>query len=449
MSLRLFNTLTRKKEIFRPARGKLVRFYACGPTVYQRAHIGNLRTYINEDILKRVLMLSGYRVKHVMNITDVGHLESDADTGEDKIEKEARRQRKSAWDIAREYEAVFKKDLESLNILPPDIFPRATEHISEQIKLIQRLEQRGFTYQTSDGIYFNTSRFKKYGALVKEKLKGLRAGARIKLGEKKNPTDFALWKFSPQDKKRQMEWRSPWGVGFPGWHIECSAMSIKYLGMPIDIHAGGVDHIHPHHTNEIAQSEGAFGKKFVNFWLHSEFLKLGKTRMGKSEGNAITLDTLEKKGFEALDFRYLVLTAHYRSPLSFSWRSLEAARMARRKLKEAAMRAKKSKARSSAAFEKEFLQALNNDLDTPRALAFTWKKARDARAFKLAEKIFGSNLDKAEKISISSEVKLLLRERESLRKKKQWSEADKIREKILKLGFGVEDTPDGPKVRRA
>ncbi|MEK7162645.1 MAG: cysteine--tRNA ligase, partial [Patescibacteria group bacterium] len=433
----------------RPARGKLVRFYACGPTVYQRAHIGNLRTYINEDSLKRVLMLNGYRVKHVMNITDVGHLESDADTGEDKIEKEARRQRKSAWDIAREYEAVFKKDLESLNILPPDIFPRATEHISEQIKLIQRLEQRGFTYRTSDGVYFDTPRFKKYGVLVKEKLKGLRAGARIKLGEKKNPTDFALWKFSPWDKKRQMEWRSPWGVGFPGWHIECSAMSVKYLGTPIDIHAGGVDHIHPHHTNEIAQSEGAFGKKFVNFWLHSEFLKLGKTRMGKSEGNTITLDTLEKKGFEPLDFRYLVLTAHYRSPLSFSWRSLEAARMARRKLKEAAFRAKKSKAKSSAAFEKEFLQALNNDLDTPRALALTWKRAKDAQAFKLAEKIFGLNLDKAEKISIPSEVKLLLRHRELLRKDKQWSEADKIREKILKLGFGVEDTPDGPKVRRA
>src|SRR3989344_6002949 len=279
MPLKLYNTLTRKKEIFKSLKGK-VKFYACGPTVYQRAHVGNLRTYINEDILKRVLLLNGFKVRHVMNITDVGHIE-------------------------------------------------------EQIRLIKKLESKGLAYKIADGIYFDTSKFKKYGVLVREKLKGIKAGARVSAGDKRNATDFALWKFSPKDGvRRQMEWSSPWGVGFPGWHVECSAMSVKYLGMPVDIHAGGVDHIHPHHTNEIAQSEAAFGKKFVRLWMHSEFLKMGSKRMGKSEGNAMTLDELLKKNIGPLDFRYFTLNAHYRAPMSFTMDALKAASRARGKLKE-------------------------------------------------------------------------------------------------------------------
>ena len=449
MPLKLYNTLTRKKEIFKPAKGKLVKFYACGPTVYQRAHIGNLRTYINEDILKRVLLLNRYKVRHVMNITDVGHLEQDSDTGEDKIEKEARLLHKSAWDIAREYEKIFKEDLKKLNILVPNFFPRATAHIPEQINLIKKLEAKKLTYRTSDGIYFDTSRFEKCGVLVKGKLKGIKSGARIEMREKRNPTDFALWKFSPENRtmRRQMEWASPWGVGFPGWHIECSAMSVKYLGLPIDIHAGGIDHVHPHHTNEIAQSEGAYGKKFVNFWFHSEFLRTNKTRMGKSEGNAVTIAELEKKGFQPLDFRYLALTAHYRSHLSFTWNSLSAASRAHSKLKNKMQNSEKMNQKSLEKFKKHFLQEINDDLNIPKALALIWKSP-GKETIRFADKIFGLNLNKVQKIDAPGEVKKFLEERESLRKAKKWLEADKIRDKILKLGFRIEDTSQGAKLKK-
>ncbi len=462
MPLRLFNTLTRKKEFFKPARGKTARFYACGPTVYQEAHLGNLRTYINEDILKRVLLLDGYKVKHVMNITDVGHLEHDSDTGEDKVEKEAREKHKSAWEIASKYEKIFKRDLKKLDILPPELFPRATGHIKEQIGLVKKLEAKGFTYPTSDGIYFNTARFKKYGVLVKSKLRGLRAGVRTELREKKNPTDFALWKFSPKTgPRRQMEWPSPWGAGFPGWHLECSAMSIKYLGMPIDIHAGGIDHIHPHHTNEIAQSEAAYGRKFANFWMHSEFLlmKEGRTRlagaeprrMGKSEGNAITLLDIEKRGFEPLDFRYLTLTAHYRSPLSFGWKSLESSRNARLKLEKRVLwaRERKNKKDGLASFRNAFLRRINDDLDAPRALSLLWKQGVQYEEFLLSDMIFGLGFDKIKPLTSPTAVQNLLETRERLRLEKKWGEADKIRDKIRKLGFLVEDTPEGPRLKRA
>lgn len=443
MPLKLYNTLTRKKEIFRPARGKTVRFYACGPTVYQEAHLGNLRTYVNEDVLKRVLLLDGYKVKHVMNITDVGHLERDSDTGEDKVEKEARREHKSAWEISRKYEKLFKLDLKKLNILPPKLFPRATGHIPEQIRLIKKLEAKGFTYPASDGIYFNTARFKKYGVLIKEKLKGLRAGARTALREKRSPTDFALWKFSQKKgPKRQMEWNSPWGIGFPGWHLECSAMSIKYLGMPIDIHAGGVDHIHPHHTNEIAQSEAAGAKKFVNFWFHSEFLRLPDARMGKSEGNAVTLREIEKKGFDPLDFRYLTLTAHYRSPLSFSWESLRAAQKARLSL----MRRLNKNGHVPEKFKDKFLSRINDDLDVPGALALL-RQTPGRGPLLFSDLVLGLGLARPRALKVPADVKKLLAGREEARTEKNWSEADKIREQIEKLGFSVQDTPAGPKVR--
>lgn len=470
MPLRLFNTLGRKKQIFKPAEKGAVRFYACGPTVYQRAHIGNLRTYINEDILRRALLLNGYKVKHVMNITDVGHLEHDSDTGRDKVEEAAKSEKKSVWDLARGYEEIFKRDLEKLNILSPQLFPRATDHIEEQIAIIKKLEKRGLTYRTSDGIYFYTVKFKKYGVLAKEKLKGLKAGARTEEREKKTPTDFALWKFSPKAGARQMEWPSPWGVGFPGWHIECSAMSIKYLGMPIDIHAGGVDHIHPHHTNEIAQSEGAYGRKFVHYWVHSEFLRVGEGRMGKSEGNAITLGELEEKGFDPLDFRYFMLTAHYRAPLSFSWTALAAARSARLKLEDRAREAylavgPLSKAGNKIAaqdrknlqtFELAFAAKVSDDLAVPEALALLWKlldRKTEAElrihyaAIMFADHILGLNLKAARPIRIPQEVEELLTKREGARKAKKWAEADRIREEIKKLGFKVDDTSAGPKVR--
>ena len=272
MAIRLFNSLTRKKEIFKPIKKGFVNIYTCGPTVYAYQHIGNLRSYIFSDILKRVFLYDKYKVKHVMNITDVGHLSSDADTGEDKIEKAAQKERKTAKEITEYYWKIFRDDFKRLNIIEPDIWCKATDHIKEQIDLIKKLEKKGYTYKTSDGIYFDTSKLKNYGELAQLKKQKLQAGKRVTLGEKKNITDFALWKFSPKNEKRQQEWDSPWGIGFPGWHIECSAMSMKYLGEHFDIHTGGIDHISIHHTNEIAQNEGVTGHKVVNFWIHGEFL---------------------------------------------------------------------------------------------------------------------------------------------------------------------------------
>ena len=293
MVLKLFNTLGRKKQTFKPI-GKEVGMYSCGPTVYLYQHIGNLRSYIFADILKRVLLYNEFKVKHVINITDVGHLTSDADEGEDKIEKAAAREGKKAEDIANYYFKIFEEDLNKLNIISPDVWCKATEHIKEQIELIKKLEKRGYTYKTSDGIYFNTSKFKNYGKLALLNSEGLEAGKRISVGEKKNKTDFALWKFSEKPGKRQQEWNSPWGIGFPGWHIECSAMSSKYLGEQFDIHMGGEDHIPIHHTNEIAQSECAFGKKpWVNFWMHGAFLTSKGEKVSKSKGGLFTISELK------------------------------------------------------------------------------------------------------------------------------------------------------------
>ena len=305
--LSLHNTLSRKKEEFKPARRTGVTFYACGPTVYDAQHIGNFRTYIFDDILRRALEYNGYRVKQIINITDVGHLTSDADTGEDKIQAAARKKRKTAWQIAKLFENQFKKDLKKLNIESPYRFARATDHIKEQIALIKRLEKKKYTYVIpGDGVYFDTSKLRDYGKLAPSRLKGIKPGVRIKLVKgKRNPTDFALWKFSPKGQKRDMEWQSPWGKGFPGWHVECSAMALKFLGKTLDIHTGGIEHIPIHHTNEIAQSEAATGKKFVNYWLHGEHLLVNGKKMSKSLKNFYTLGDLEKKGFHPMSFRNL------------------------------------------------------------------------------------------------------------------------------------------------
>lgn len=319
--VKLYNTLTRNKDEFAKNVDQEVGLYTCGPTVYNFAHLGNLRTYIFEDILKRTLLYNGYQVKHVMNITDVGHLTGDMDMGEDKLELEAAKEHKSAWEIAEFYAKAFKEDLASLNVIEPSIWCKATDNINEQIELIKILESKGFVYQTSDGLYFDTSKFPAYNKLSHLNLEELKEGARVERNdEKRNPTDFALWKLSPSNSGRQMEWDSPWGVGFPGWHLECSAMSLKYLKGELDIHCGGVDHINIHHTNEIAQSEAATGEKFFDYWLHGAFLNIaGGKKMAKSEDNFLTLKTaLSDKGIDPLAFRYACLMTHYRKPMEWS-----------------------------------------------------------------------------------------------------------------------------------
>ena len=463
ISLKLYNTLTRKKEIFKPIKKGKVGLYSCGPTVYNYAHIGNLRTYIFNDILRRVLLYNGYDVKHVMNITDVGHLTSDADTGEDKVELEAKKEKKNAFEIAKFYTDAFKHDISELNILPPSIWCKATEHILEQITLMQKLEKKSYTYKTADGIYFDTSKFKSYGKLARLKIKSLKAGARVKVGEKKNKTDFALWKFSFPQQKRQMEWQSPWGKGFPGWHIECSAMSMRYLGEHFDIHTGGIDHIPVHHTNEIAQSEAATGKKFVNYWMHANFL-LMKGKMAKSKGEFIRLQNLIDKGYAPLDYRYFCLTAHYRSELLFSWQNLDAARAAFKNLKNKVLEIKENleisgiRSKIIKKYKEEFKKLINDDLNLPTALAFFWNILKN-NALKNNEKyallldfdhIFGLQLDKVEKeeIEIPEKIKQLTQEREEARKNKDFELADKLRQKIKKEGYWIDDTNEGPELRK-
>jgi cysteinyl-tRNA synthetase len=460
-SLFLFNSITRKKEKFVPLKDKLVTMYNCGPTVYERPHIGNFRAYIFADTLRRVLEFNGYKVKQIINITDVGHLTSDADTGEDKVEKSAREKKKSAWEIARYFERLFKEDFKKLNLQKPFRFPRATEHIKEMIELIKILEKKGYTYKISDGIYFDTSKFKDYGKLGNlKKRKDLLP--RIEVNpEKRNPFDFALWKFSPKDQKRQMEWQSPWGVGFPGWHIECSAMAMKYLGKTIDIHTGGIDHLTVHHPNEIAQSEAATAKKFVRYWLHVNFLLVEGQKMSKSLGNIFTLEDIEKRGFSPLSFKYLILTSHYRSEMNFTWQAMSSAENAYRNLIEnvSGELIMDNYPRESALYpresaHKEILNIINNDFDTPKLIAKIWDVLRSNKSFEykknfvlLADEILGLGLEKFIKRKIPKKIKDKVLLREKLRKEKKWEMADKIREELLKLGYKIEDTKFGPFVK--
>jgi len=460
--LKFFNTLGRKKEIFKPIEDKKVGLYTCGPTVYLFAHIGNLRTYVFEDILKRVLEYNGFKVKHVMNITDVGHLTSDADTGEDKMEKGAKREGKTAWEIAEFYTKVFKEDLKNLNIEPPDIWTRATDYIKEQIELIEILEKRGFTYKISDGIYFDSSKIKDYGKLAGKKPRKIKAGVRVKIvSGKKNPTDFALWKFTPLGVKRQMEWDSPWGKGFPGWHTECVAMSLKHLGIPFDIHTGGIDLIPIHHTNEIAQAEAAFCQNLANFWLHGEFLVSKEGKMAKSKGNITVLKDLMEKEINPLAYRYLCLTTHYRSKLTFSFSSLKSAQNALNKLYQKIAEINKGQKESKESskiikdYKEKFLNFINDDLDTPKALALMWNvlkspKISSQEKYSLLtdfDKVFGLGLNEIKKLEIPLEIEKLAKEREKMRKEGNWTESDKIRKKIKELGYTIEDTKDGPKIK--
>ena len=453
MNLKLYNTLNRKKEAFKPLKPGLVSVYSCGPTVYWYQHIGNLRTYVNWDILKRVLMFNGYTIKHVINVTDVGHLTSDADTGEDKIERAAKKEGKTAKEIADFYFKIFKEDFKKLNIIEPDFWPKASEHIKEQIELIKTLEKKGYTYKTSDGIYFDTSKFKGYGKLARLKVEGLKAGKRIKIGEKKNKTDFALWKFSEEVGKRQQEWESPWGIGYPGWHLECSAMSMKYLGETIDIHTGGQEHIQVHHVNEICQSEAATGKPFAKYWLHGAWLLFKGEKVSKSKGGLYTLSELEEKGFEPLAFRYLTLTTHYRKPLNFSLEKLKKSKEAYQRLKNIISKLKTDN-KINEKYLKQFENAINDDLNMPKALQVLWKLVRDKKAkeklktISKMDEVLGLDFLKKERIEIPEKIKKLIEEREKARGNKDWKKADELREKMKSLGYSLDDTEKGAVVRK-
>lgn len=460
MKFFLYNTITREKQLFVPQNEKEVSIYTCGPTVYHYAHIGNMRTYVMEDILVRALRFCGYGVKRVMNITDVGHLVSDGDDGEDKMEVGARREGKTAWDIAKFYTDAFLKDYKALNCLMPEVLCPATDYIKEMIELGVILEKKGYAYKTSDGIYFDTSKLADYGKLAgKSHIEGIKEGARVEANsEKHNAQDFAIWKFSPKEHKRQMEWDSPWGIGFPGWHMECSVMAMKNLGETIDIHCGGEDHVAVHHTNEIAQSEAATGKTFSNYWMHIRFLIMGDSgKMSKSSGSFLTVDTLPKK-YEPLSYRYYCLQTHYRKQLEFTWEGLDAAEQGLVSLRSLALKLKQEsdgKMQSFSGNEKyyqDFSIALCDDLNTASALAVLWSVLKDHSltaqqkyAFALeADRVLALDLFK-EKVadSLSQDLADLIKEREVARKNKDFKKSDELRDELLKRGIAVKDTAKG------
>ena len=456
MDLMLYDTWTRALRPFQPLHPGEAGLYACGPTVYDYAHIGNLRTYLFGDTLRRVLALNGYAVRHVVNITDVGHLTSDADSGEDKMEKGSRRTGRTAWDIAAFYTEAFQQDIAKLNILPPTLWARATDHIAEQIAFIADIEARGFAYRTGDGIYFDTSRLDDYGHLARLDATGLRAGHRVEQGEKRHPTDFALWKFSG-DAQRQMEWDSPWGRGFPGWHIECSAMSEQHLGARFDIHVGGEDHIPVHHTNEIAQHQAKHGHSPANYWLHGAFLQVeGSAKMSKSEGGFLRLQSLVDAGIDPLAYRYLVLTAHYRSPLVFTWEALAAAQTGLQRLRQALARLGAAAA-PDPAWQARIQDVLNQDLNTAGALALAWELLRSpladgvkAATLHWMDRALGLDLGRAPTAAEApEEVRALNAQRDVARRTERWQEADALRARIEAAGYRVRDTADGGVLERA
>lgn len=461
------NTLSGKKELFSPLKAGVASLYSCGPTVYSKAQVGNLRAYVFADLIARVLSEAGYHTRRVINITDVGHLQGDADEGEDKMEVGALKEGSSAHAIADRYTRMFLEDLALLNIDTNDIqFPRATEYIKEQIAIVRLLEEKGFTYRTSDGLYFDTSKYPNYGALDHAGPK-LREEAFAEIGrrittnkDKHHPADFALWKFSPRGSRRQQEWSSPWGIGFPGWHIECSAMARALLGQPIDIHTGGIDHIPVHHTNEIAQSECAFGKPLARFWMHEAFLTLDGEKISKSLGNDLYLSDITDRGYSPLALRYLFLQAHYRTPLSFSFESLAGANEALGKLTRHARRIlEESKGTSKQTdVSRRMTAILRDDLATPAALALLWETVRDedmARSeqravIEAADSVLGLNLLSTESVpeTIPERIQALVSEREEARREHDFDRSDALRIHIEKGGYHVEDRPDGPVVTR-
>jgi len=455
MDIKLFNTLGRELQDFKPVKKGSIGLYSCGPTVYWFAHIGNMRAYIFADTLRRMFEYNGFGVEHVMNITDVGHLTSNEDEGEDKMLLAMRREGKTAYEIAEFYTEAFQQDLVQLNIQDPNTWCKATDYIDEQIDLVKKLEENGFTYITGDGVYFDTSKLKDYGKLSGQRLEDKEGGKRVALGDKKNPTDFALWKFSPKDHDREMEWDSPWGTGFPGWHLECSAMSVKHFGIPFDVHTGGIDHIAVHHENEIAQSAGAFGKLQANYWVHNEFITVDSKKMSKSIGNLYLIKDIIEQGFEPLAYRYLTYSAHHRTKLNFTWEALEGSQNALRRLYDT-VRDWDSPTKISKSYHKEFLDHINNDLDMPGTLAIVWKLVDDkdletsVKAATLLDfdKVLALKLDQyiAKPVEVPPEVQKLVDEREQARKDKDWTRSDELRDEIRKLGYKVKDTADGPKI---
>ncbi|MDR0287391.1 MAG: cysteine--tRNA ligase [Clostridiales bacterium] len=462
--MKLFDTLARERREFIPTDPKEVTIYSCGPTVYSYAHIGNMRTYIFMDLLRRVLKRNGYKLKHVMNITDVGHLVSDADEGEDKLQKAASEQHKSPYEIAEFYTGLFFKDLRELNIETPEIVAKVTDYIDEMIDFVKILQEKGFAYEISDGIYFDISKFKDYGKLSGLNLEEQLAGARVGVNnEKRNPEDFALWKKAP--KEHIMQWPSPWGMGYPGWHIECSTLEKIYFGDMLDIHTGGVDHIPIHHENEIAQSEAYFGKKTVNYWVHAEFLLVNGGKMGKSLGNLYTIDTLKEKGYTPLAYRYFCLNGNYRAKLNFTWDGLKSAQVSLNRLYELALAHKNGSDDDNRELIKtwktEFNEAINDDLNIPLALGTVWKAARhnvkskDIYDFLIwADEVLGLKLDEAEEFlkeepdELEPELIDLIEKRDKAKLEKNYALADSIRDELKNRGIILTDTREGTRWER-
>ena len=452
--LRLYNTATRALEDFAPLTPGVVTMYNCGPTVYDFAHVGNLRPYVFADILRRTLEQSGYKVEQVVNITDVGHLVSDGDEGDDKMTKALKREGlpltlENMLMVGEQYTAAFKGDLTLLNIKIPELMPKASAHIPEQIALISTLMQKGFAYTTSDGVYFDTEKFPDYGKMAKLDLAGQREGARVEINkEKRNPIDFSLWKFNVD-----LGWEAPWGRGFPGWHIECSAMAMKYLGETLDSHTGGVDHIPVHHTNEIAQSEAATGKQFARFWMHSAHMTVEGEKMSKSLGNTFTLEDLKKRGISPLAFRYWLLTASYHTQVNFTWEALEGAQQSYDSLRKKIFLARNTQPSTYSTIAGSFEQ-IGDDLNTAAVIARVWSLVQGQsylpqsviERLDVADKILGLKLLEwePEKIDIPVEIQELANAREVSRKEKNWAESDRLRDAIVAKGWGVKDTPDGP-----
>ncbi|MBP7832849.1 MAG: cysteine--tRNA ligase [Candidatus Levybacteria bacterium] len=459
--MKLYNTKTRSIEEFEPLDLKTAKMYACGPTVYDYAHIGHMRKYIGDDILRRTLAKQ-WEVNHVMNVTDVGHLSSDSDHGEDKMEKGAKKFNKSVLEIARFFEEDFLKSIKRVNVLTPTTIARATEHIDDQIALIEELVKKGFTYQTDEAIYFDVSKFPGYTNLSKQDLDDKLTGARDEViidRSKKNPADFVLWFFTiGRFKDHVLRWESPWGTGFPGWHIECSAMAMRYLGPTIDIHTGGVDHISIHHTNEIAQSECATGVEFVRFWIHHEHLRVEGEKMSKSLGNFITVKDLEQKGFNPLTFRYLTFQTHYRAEMNFTWEALEASQTALEKLYEVAAELKDFNKFSDIDYIGSFMDALNQDLNMPKAVSIMWEMVRSAKVedsvkattLQEMDEVLGLSIfeNSKKRLSIPPHIMRMVEERDLYKRNRQYTQADHARNKIEKLGYVLKDVVDENKRKK-
>ena len=468
MKLTFYNTLTRKKEEFHSIDENRVRMYSCGPTVYSYAHIGNFRTYIFMDTLRRVLKYNGYELKHVMNITDVGHLESDADEGEDKMEKAARKEKKDPYEIANFYTEIFLKDMEKLNIDKPEIITKATENISQMIEYVKEIIKNGYAYETSKGIYFDISKLDKYPVLSNRKLDDQIAGARVDVDpEKKNPYDFALWIKAPEN--HIMKWESPWGLSYPGWHLECSTMGRRFLGEEFDIHTGGVDHIPTHHENEIAQSKGATGKIPAHVWMHCEYLQVDGGKMSKSLGNTYTISQLEEKSISPLAFKLFCFTAHYRNKLNFTFEGAYGAQKALERLYDSYIKNANGVDDVDEdiikEYEERFLAYINDDMNMPGAMSVVWEIARNAKkSIKFADlllkfdKVLGLDMKNAENYllefkheeseELPEEIKALVEERKQARAEKNWVKSDEIRDRIISLGYSIKDTKDGIIVKK-